>query len=281
MLSVVLAFAKDQTLSFFDHFSSLSSLFNPWKKKKKTIQRSVLDTDKAIARLLKQLQQHLVVITAKFPTDKPSSNNLPQNKLPANKDVYNTAIIKIDYKNKLFYLDELLPHAGNEQLKKMGKIVLQTRLDGAILTAECTLKKTGMEKGIPHYIMHFPARIHSTQRRDSYRINIPLSKRIQVNMQTESGAFIAGFLNDLSFNGIAIRLESKQNFDLNVDEIVPFLTIHLKETIICEMEVKRISNTLGNTIISGHLEEISSEHRRFIQKFITQLDRKKRKQKQN
>ncbi|MCK5647729.1 MAG: flagellar brake protein [Gammaproteobacteria bacterium] len=257
-------------MAFFNHFSFpdsfLSSVFNTWKKKKKPVQRSIFDTEETIARLLRQLQQHLVIMTAKFPSDK---------------ETYNTAIIKVDYKNKLFYLDELIPDAGNKQIEKLEKILLRTRLDGAILTADCRLKETGKEKGIPHYIMYFPEYIRSIQRRESYRVSIPLSKRIQVNMQTESGAFIAGFLNDISFSGIAIRLENKQNFDLNIGEMVPFLTIHLNETITCEMEVKRISTILGNTIISGHLEEISPGHKRFIQNFITQLDRKKRKQSSN
>ncbi|MCU7800770.1 MAG: flagellar brake protein [gamma proteobacterium symbiont of Lucinoma myriamae] len=227
------------------------------------MQRSILDTDEAIVRLLKQLQQHLVIITAKFPSDL---------------ETYNTSIIKIDYPNKLFYLDELIPETGNDQIKSLKKVHLRTRLDGAILTAECLLKETGKENGLVHYIMHFPTLIKSTQRRDSYRISIPLSKRYQVNMQTESGQFIAGFLNNISFSGLAIRLEHNQSFDLNIGEDIPFLTLHLHETITCEMEVKRISNTMGNTIISGHLVEISPAHQRSIQKFISRLDRQKRKQ---
>ncbi len=252
-------------MPFLKQFPLPDFLLAPWKKKQKTVQRSVYDTDESIARLLKQLQQHLVIMTARFPDDK---------------EIYNTAIIKVDYKNKLFYLDELVPDTGNEQLKKLREITLQTRLDGAIISARCTLKDIGEEKGITQYIMHFPQRIRSTQRRESYRVNIPLSQRIQVNIQTEAGAFISGFLNDISFNGIAVRLEGGQNIDLDVGDTIPFLTIHLKETIACEMEITRISRTLGNIIISGHLEEISREHQRFIQKFITKMDRKKRKQNQ-
>lgn len=220
------------------------------------MQRNILDTDEAITRLLKQLQQHLVIITAKFPSDT---------------EAYNTSIIKIDYQKKVFYLDELIPHKGNEQIKNLQKVLLRTRIDGAILSAECLLKETGEEKGLPHYIMHFPKRIKSTQRRDSYRISIPLNKRYQVNMQTESGLFIAGFLNNISFSGLAIRLEPNQNFELNIGEDIPFLTLHLNETITCEMEIRRISSTMGYTIISGHLEEISPAHQRSIQKFISRL----------
>lgn len=252
-------------MSFSDHFLFLNSLFSASKKKNKSLQRKLFDTEEAVAHLLKQLNQHLVIMTAKFPSDN---------------ETYNTAIIKVDYDNKLFYLDELIPDEGNEQIKKIGKILLRTRLDGAILTAECKMKQVGVENNIPHYIMHFPKSIRSTQRRESYRVNIPLSQRIQVNMQTESGAFIAGFLNDISFSGIAIRLETNQIFDLSAAEIIPFITLHLKETITFEMEIKRISKVLGNTIISGHLDEISPDHKQFIQKFICQLDRNKQKQKQ-
>lgn len=227
------------------------------------MQRNIYDTDEAIARILKQLQQHLVIITAKFPADS---------------ETYNTSIIKIDYKNKLFSLDELIPKKGNIQIKSLKKVLLRTRLDGAILTAECLLKESAREKGLPHYIMHFPARIKSTQRRDSYRVSIPLNKRYQINMQTESGAFVAGFLNNISFSGLAIRLEPNQNFELNAGEVIPFLTLHITETITCEMEIKRISNTMGYTIISGYFEEISPNHQHLIQKFISRLDREKRKQ---
>ncbi len=252
-------------MSFSNPFS-LSEIFSflrNRKKKKKSVQRHTLNTDEAIARLLKQLQQHLVIITARFSSDS---------------ETYNTSIIKIDYKNKLFFLDELVPQIGNEQIKSLKKVSLRTRLDGAILTAECLLKEAAEEKGLPHYIMHFPAQIKSTQRRDSYRVSIPLNKRYQVNMQTESGAFIAGFLNNISFSGLAIRLEPNQNFELNIGEAIPFLTLHITETITCEMEIKRISSTMGYTIISGHLEEISPSHQRSIQKFISRLDREKRKQ---
>ncbi|RKZ94926.1 MAG: hypothetical protein DRQ43_06095, partial [Gammaproteobacteria bacterium] len=246
-------------MPFFNFFSFI----NNWKKKKNSVQRNIFKTDKAIASLLKRLQQHIVIITAKFPSDT---------------ETYNTSIIKIDYQNKLFYLDEFIPHKGNQQIKSLGKVLLRTRLDGAILTTECLLKEAGEETGIAYYIMHFPELIKSTQRRDSYRVNIPLNKRYQVNMQTESGLFISGFLNNISYSGITIRLKSRQNLELNVGEDIPFLTLHLNETITCEMTIKRIFHTLDNTIISGHLEEISPVHRRLIERFIFRLNREKRQQ---
>lgn len=243
--------------------TKILSFLKKWKPKKTTVQRNVLDTEEDIVRLLKRLQQHLVIITAKFPSDP---------------ETYNTSIIEIDYKNHLFYLDELIPATGNAQIRSLKKVLLRTRLDGAILTMECDLKQAGEDNKLPHYLMYFPAMIKSIQRRESYRVSIPLNKRIQVNMQTDSGQFIAGFLNDISFSGVAIRLESAQDYDLKVQDTIPFLTLHLGETITCEMEIKRISRILGNVVVSGHLEEVSPAHQKEIQKFILRQDREKRKQ---
>jgi c-di-GMP-binding flagellar brake protein YcgR len=238
------------------------SFFEKWRPKKKTIKRNILVTENEIALLLKRLQQHLTIITAKFPD---------------NTEVYNTSIIKIDYKNKCFFLDEMVPDDGNELIVLHQKVLLRTRLDGTIFTMECHLDTVGEEQGLPHYKMHFPNRIKSIQRRESYRVSIPLSKRFQVNMQTDSGIFIAGFLNDISFSGVAVRLERSEDIELKVGEIIPFLTLHLDETITCELEIRRISTIFGNTIVSGRLEEISPPHHRMIQKFILKQDREKRK----
>ena len=100
-------------------------------------------------------------------------------------------------------------------------------------------------------------------------------------LKKQSGELLPGQLNDISYNGVAIRLETPQSLDLNMGDKVPFLTLHLNETITCEMEVKRISTTLGNIIISGHLEEISPAQQREIQKFITRQEREKRRNEAN
>lgn len=240
----------------------LSSLFGRWTKNKKQIQRNVLETEVEIARLLKRLQDHLVIMTASFPGD-------PEN--------YNTSIIKMDYKNRLFYLDELIPRSGDEQLREFEKIQLRTRLDGAILTMDCKLKESNDENGVAQHIMYFPTRARSIQRRESYRVSIPLTKRYQVNMQTEAGLFIAGFLNDISYSGVAIRLETPQEFYVKVGENIPFLTLHLDETLTCEMDVRRIYHSLGNIVVCGRLLEVTPTQQRIIQKFIAKVDREKRR----
>ncbi len=241
----------------------LPAFFSSWNKSKKTLQKSVIDTPQDIARMLRRMQEHIVIVTARFDSDP---------------DTYNTSIIKVDTGKELFHLDEFLPSVGNEQLRKLKKVSLKSRLDGAILTMDGLLKSAEQENGIPYFIMHFPEQIRSIQRRESYRVSIPVGKRIQATMQTDAGHFIAGFLHDISFSGVSIRLEETPDFDLKAGMNIPFLTLHLDEVITCSMEIKRISYAVGHIIISGRLEDISPVHQRNIQQFILRLDREKRQQ---
>ncbi len=241
----------------------LPAFFSSWNKSKKTLQKSVIDTPQDIARILRRMQEHIVIVTARFDSDP---------------DTYNTSIIKVDTGKELFHLDEFLPSVGNEQLRKLKKVSLKSRLDGAILTMNGLLKSAEQENGIPYFIMHFPEQIRSIQRRESYRVSIPVGKRIQATMQTDAGHFIAGFLHDISFSGVSIRLEETPDFDLKAGMNIPFLTLHLDEVITCSMEIKRISYAVAHIIISGRLEDISPVHQRNIQQFILRLDREKRQQ---
>ncbi len=198
----------------------LLAFFSSWNKSKKTLQKSVIDTPQDIARMLRRMQEHIVIVTARFDSDP---------------DTYNTSIIKVDTGKELLHLDEFLPSVGNEQIR-------------------------------------------SIQRRESYRVSIPIGKRIQATMQTDAGHFIAGFLHDISFSGVSVRLEETPDFDLKTGMNIPFLTLHLDEVITCSMEIKRISYAVGHIIISGRLEDISPVHQRNIQQFILRLDREKRQQ---
>jgi len=47
------------------------------------------------------------------------------------------------------------------------------------------------------------------------------------------------------------------------------------------MEVKRIFSITGNVLIAGRLEELSPPQQKSIQKFIAQLDREKRRNKED
>ena len=239
----------------------LPSLLNFWKKPEKPVQKRVIESHEEIARLLQRMREHIVIITARFPSDN---------------DVYNTSIIDVDSNSKIFHLDEFLPAQGNHQIRKLKNVSLRARLDGAILTMDCNLKKSGEENNIPYFMMHFPDKIRSIQRRESYRVSIPASTHFQATLQTDAGNFIAGFLHDISFSGVSIRLEGIPDFELIPGNTIPFLTLHLDEVITCSMEIKRISHIIGHVVVAGRLEDLSPNQQKIIQRFILRLDREKR-----
>jgi len=241
---------------------NLFSFINPGNKEKESSDH-IIQSEKNISALLKNLQNHLVIITANFPGETKN---------------FSTSIIKIDYQHKKFYLDELLPYEGNAYLNKLKKVLLRTHIDSYILSMECLLIKQDEEKGLLYSVMDFPTEIKSVQNREFYRVNIPLNKHIKVVLKSESGDFITGSLNDISNNGISIRLKTPANLNLDKNEIIPFTSIYLNDVVIsCKMEIKRIFTISDNTIIAGLLEEVTPSQQQTIQKFIAHLDRLKRR----
>ena len=192
---------------------------------------------------------------------------------------FDTSIIKVDYQNKLFYLDELQPYEGNIHLSKLKKVKLRSHLDNCILSMECQLKKQNEEKGLLYSIMHFPRSIRSIQHREFYRINIPIDKQLKVSLKTQSAEVISGNLNDISYNGISIRFRSTPSSSFEDNQIIPLVKIHLSKNLIitCRMIIKRIFKLSDNLLIAGILEEVSTAQQHSIQKFITHLDRLKKR----
>ena len=148
---------------------------------------------------------------------------------------------------------------------------------------ECQLKNQAEEKGLLYSIMHFPKAIRSIQHREFYRINIPTTLHLKVILKKASGELLTGTLNDISYNGISIRFRTIQNINAEKDKIIPFVKIHLHKNIVisCKMEIKRIFSMSENQIISGILEEVPTAQQQNIQKFITHLDRQKRRSEEN
>lgn len=254
-------------MSLISHFSSFFPLLKKANKDQRQLEH-IITTEKSIVTLIKNAQTHLVPVTANFSGDTKN---------------FNTSIIKVDYKKKLFFLDELSPYEGNFHLKKLKKIHLKGYLDNCILSMQCNLNQQKEEKGLLYSIIHFPTAIKSIQHREFYRINLPLTYHIKVFLKKDSGEHFEGHLNDISYNGIAIRFRSIKNTNIETQEIIPIVKIYLKQNIIinCKMEIKRIFTISNNLLIAGLLEEVTAPQQHNIQKFITHLDRQKRKSQDN
>ena len=239
--------------------------------KEKKVPRQVahiIKAESSIIALIKKSQSHLIMMTARFPGEKQS---------------FNTSIIKVDYQNQLFYLDEFAPYDGNTHLNKVKKVYLKSYLDNCVLSMECHLKEQKEAKGLLYSIMYFPRAIKSVQHREFYRINIPRTHHLQVLLRKESGELLTGELNDISYNGISIRFRTPQNINVNAQEIIPIVKIHLTEKVVinCTMQIKRIFSLSDNQIIAGILDEVPPAQQQKIQKFITHMERQKKRSEEN
>ena len=78
-------------------------------------------------------------------------------------------------------LDELMPSSGHALLIREGKINVTGKLDGIEINFQTTLHQVDDKDKLLTYHMHLPEKIEYRQRRQDYRVNIPMSKQLRVS----------------------------------------------------------------------------------------------------
>ena len=192
-------------------------------------------------------------------------------KFPGSKEVFTSCTVGVSKPHLL--LDELIPSTGHELLLKERRVNISGKLDGVDIQFTTTLIHVDEKNKILTYHMSLPDQIEYHQLRDYYRVNIPLSKVLRVDINNE-GAILEGVLHDLSHGGAGIL------FPVTSNTITPGslheCTIELPENIIlkCATEMRYTQNTVSGKQLTGvRFLELNLEQSRIIGRFISGLER--------
>lgn len=142
-------------------------------------------TDPAkISRLLKGFTKRYTPLTAR---------------VPGQKEAYTSCIVDIDKKHVL--LDELLPNSGHELLVAEGALQVTGMLDGVAIQFFTTLKRVDDKGKMLTYHMKLPTLLEYRQRRQNFRVRIPMTRKLPVTIVNKNGKMVKGELHDLSHGG--------------------------------------------------------------------------------
>ena len=143
----------------------------------------------SIVRLLEQLSRRYTPLTVQ---------------IPGHDNVFTSCAL--DVIKPYLLLDELMPAAGHPLLVREGKLNVTGKLDGIEISFQTTLHTVDEKDKLLTYHMHLPEKIEYRQRRQDYRVNIPMSKqlRVLVDNENDNEPEIAGELHDLSNGGAGI-----------------------------------------------------------------------------
>ena len=159
---------------------------------------SELITDQAsIVRIFKQLVKRNMPLTVKIGNQKA---------------LYTSYTVSVD--TPFILLDELIPPSGNQILQEEGNISVTCKLDGVDIQFSTSLERVDEADKLLTYYMHLPDQIEYMQRRQDYRVNIPISKQLQVYLLDSNNQLCEGYLHDISHSGAGVVLPDSIKFEI-------------------------------------------------------------------
>lgn len=118
-------------------------------------------------------------------------------------EAYQTAILELVPEAGYLVLDAMLPTDGDAYTADQPTIKVRTRINGIDLKFQSIISQRGVLDGTPFYKVPYPETIDYRQRRQEYRVTVPLDIGVNVRVHARDGTIVVGEVRDLSPNGFS------------------------------------------------------------------------------
>lgn len=147
-----------------------------------------------IAEILDELNRHLVLINVRLDPDGP---------------LYDSLLMRLDPAQNRLYLDELTPVVAGRVLLPGDSFSVFASLRGIAIRFTITIEAVLPDTDQTLYVCQYPEEIGYLQRRDIFRVHLPLYERRQVKIKRrEWGGQINTLLVDLSVKGFCLEMST-------------------------------------------------------------------------
>lgn len=152
----------------------------------------IVDKPERIAGILKDLDHKLTLVNVRLDDEGP---------------LYNSALVRLDSAARELFLDELTPPEANRHVQEGTTVRVFANLRGVAVRYSTVVARIEHEEAGALYVCPYPETLHYLQRRETFRVHIPISQRPRVELLyggwAESGI---GDLADLSAQGMCIEV---------------------------------------------------------------------------
>jgi c-di-GMP-binding flagellar brake protein YcgR len=193
--------------------------------------------------------------------------------IPGHKERYTSCTVDVERSHVL--LDELMPSTGHPHLLKAGKLRIACKLDGVEIKFNATLDRADEKNNLLTYYMILPTQMEYRQRRQDYRVHIPMSKVLRVIIDGDDDTVTEGVLHDLSRTGAGV-IFSVANITLERGlKYEGAIELPDGEQLYCSVELRYSKTTQpGKQQLTGvHFIDIQPAQTRLISRCISELER--------
>ncbi|WP_373025228.1 flagellar brake protein [Thioalkalivibrio sp.] len=174
-----------------------------------------VDKPDRIAGILKDLDHKLTLVSVRLDVDGP---------------LYTSALVRLDPGARELFLDELNPPRAHQQVTAGMSLRVFAALRGVAVRFTTTVARIEQEQGGALYACPYPDTLQYLQRRETFRVHIPMAQRPQVELRTPSWKDpVIGELVDLSGQGMCIELPTSTLDTLEIGSTLAFANLLLPD----------------------------------------------------
>ncbi len=118
---------------------------------------------------------------------------------------YNSLLLEVNPDEGYLLLDELNPHEGHTQLMRAKRMRVYGMIQGVQVDFSATVEQTGQDAKGATYRIPFPEVATYLQRRSAFRVALPRSSALPIQLHLNEGYRIEGVVVDLSAGGVRAR----------------------------------------------------------------------------
>jgi len=195
-------------------------------------------------------------------------------------DKFTSAITHANLKNSSFFLDQVVPHKGNELIRAGQRFSVVADSQGVKIEFDMT-GRLKYQPNKEQYRVEFPTQVLYLQRRTAYRVMIPPAHQILVKLKMEDGGEnLVGRLADLSSSGFKALFKDDISERFKSLKNIPIARIKFNDqnNMDCSLEIRHVIATKeGNTQVGFAFELISGMGQRYLDRLIGELQWEERR----
>ncbi|WP_019583608.1 flagellar brake protein [Thioalkalivibrio sp. ALE16] len=174
-----------------------------------------VDKPDRIAGILKDLDHKLTLVSVRLDADGP---------------LYTSALVRLDPAAKELFLDELNPPRAHQHVTSGMPLRVFAALRGVAVRFSTTVARIEHEEGGALYACPYPETLEHLQRRETFRVHIPMAQRPQIELRAPGWKGpVIGELVDLSGQGMCIELATATLDTLETGTTLAFTNLLLPD----------------------------------------------------
>lgn len=192
-----------------------------------------------------------------------------------------SAILDVDTNRGVFILDYTSDKAFNQQLTRPGNLHFNASVDSVKI--QFSLRdsaRTIQFEGRPAYELKIPEEIYRIQRRQHFRIEIPVSSNVQLTTKDNANKVVSFKLRDISAGGLALFDTEDILTDAEIGKEYKDCTLLLEELgqVKTNLIVRRVSFQGANPdkkikVVACEFSDMSNYDQITVQNYIGRLER--------